>query len=217
MSVRHSMERTMSIQTVDIGVQEGRQGIRLLPLITGGAAFVLVIAAGIGFWRSAKGDVARVAGVATAPPATTEAVTGRAVTASTITATGTTSTARTDETIYLVSSPEQAAVVQADIDAARAFLEALRQAGHGVSPLEAVVLVAGTPEDTARAAELIGAEHHLRLATGRPDLRVVDLRPAPANGAPQDTATSSDQEMYQRWQQAQAAAGPEPVSHPVPE
>jgi hypothetical protein len=89
-------------------VNERRPDIRLLPLVSGGAAVILAVAAGIGLWASARGHVARVAGVDPGSPATTEAVTGGSLAAGTITATRPATTARADETIDLVKTPEQA-------------------------------------------------------------------------------------------------------------
>ena len=88
------------------------------------------------------------------------------------TAAATGTSARSTATVYLVASPEQAVAVQAGIEDDRAAAE-----GQGMSTPPALVLVAGTPADAARAAETIRADQHHRLTSGRPDLRVVDLRP----------------------------------------
>jgi hypothetical protein len=118
----------MSIQTVDLRVNERRPDIRLLPLVSGGAALILAVAAGIGLWASANGDVAHVVGVDPASPATTEAVTG-------------------------------------------------------------------------------GALYEL----GLPGVRLVDATSQAVLGMDPGPGACSDQEMYQRWRQAQAVASPEPV------
>ncbi len=118
-----------------------------------------------------------------------------------VTPTRPTNVVREDAVVYLVSSPEQADRVQADIDAARAFV-----AEQWISLPQATVLVVGTPEDEARAAELLDAGQYFRLTTGHPALRVVDLRLALASAPPLDPAAFSDQELYSRWLQAQAAA-----------
>ena len=126
-----------------------------------GAVLALATAAGIGGWQlrdqrsasTAGHEAAAPVSAAVTPPAPTTAV-------------------REDTVVYLVSSPEQAVVVQADINAARAFV-----AGEDVTLPRASVLVVGTPEDEARAAEMIGADQYSRLMSGRSDLRMVDLRP----------------------------------------
>ena len=152
-----------------------------------GAVLALVTAAGIGGWQLRDQQSASTAGheaaapvsAAVTPPAPTTAV-------------------REDAVVYLVSSSEQADRVQADIAAARAFV-----AGEAISLPQATVLVVGTPEDAARVAELLGTEQHVHFTSGRPALRVVDLRPATTSAPPLDPAAFSDQELYSRWLQAQ--------------
>jgi hypothetical protein len=201
MIVRQPREEAMSIQTVDLTVKERRQDTWLLPLISGGAAVILVVAAGIGLWRSADGDIPRVASIEPAPPATTEAVPSRAVVAGTIAVPVATSTAGTDEVIYLVSTPAQADALRTDIDV-RAALAARVNA----MPVNERVVVLGT----ADADLAISAVNEI----GVPGVRLVDATSRALRGPNPAPAASSDQEMYQRWQQAQVAAGPQPVSHP---
>jgi hypothetical protein len=188
----------MSIHTIK-GTSDGkRRSLTVLPLVSGGAALILAVAAGIGLWTNTSGDVARVAGVEPTAPATTVAATRRAVVANTIAATRSTATAPADETIYLVSTPEQAGALQAGIDEAARLAAAVN-----VAPANARVVRWGT-----EPAETVLRHSNDMDPAG---VRLVDLRfrPAPLN------PTLSDQEMYPRWQQAQAAAGAEPVSHPT--
>ena len=126
-----------------------------------GAVLALATAAGLGGWQLRDQQSASTARPETAAPVSTA-----------VTPPAPTSTVREDAVVYLVSSPEQAVVVQADINAARAFV-----AGEDVTLPRASVLVAGTPEDEARAAEMIDAGQYFSLTSGQPDLRVVDLRP----------------------------------------
>jgi hypothetical protein len=188
----------MSIPT-DLIVHGRRQDSRLLPLVSGAEALILVVAAGIGLWTSADGDIPRMAGVESGPPAATAAVPGGAVVAGTIAVPVGTSTARTDETIYLVSTPAQADALRADIDARSALAT-----GVNAPPANERVVVLGMAD-----ADLV-----IRVVNeiGLPGVRLVDATSRMEHGP--GSAASSDQEMYQRWQQAQAAAGPEPVSHP---
>jgi hypothetical protein len=186
----------MSTQTVDIAVQERRQDIRLLPLISGGAVVILVVAAGIGLWKSANGDIPRTAGVELAPPVTTEAVPRRAVVAGPIAVPVATSTAGTDEIIYLVSTPEQADALRADIDA-RAALAARVNA----PPANERVVVVGT----ADADLAIRAVNEIAVQ----GVRLVNATSRAVGGPDPAPAVSSDQEMYQHWQQAQAATSEE--------
>ena len=162
-------------------------------------AVIVVVAAGVGLWQATRGEEA----VTPTPEAALPTSPAIPVGASTVA-----------PTYYRVSSPEQAVLVQADIDAVGAYLCGSQSPCPAWSSTALRVLEAGTPEAAARAAELLGVEYHVRLSTGQPDLRVVDLR-APAAGAPPtDLPATSDAQLYQRWQQAQAATGPEPVSHP---
>ena len=126
-----------------------------------GAVLALATAAGIGGWQLRDQRSASTAGHEAAAPVSAA-----------VAQPAPTSAGREDAVVYLVSSPEQADRVQADIAAARTSAE-----GQGMSLPETMVLVAGTPEDEARAAELLGANYHIRLTSGRPALRVVDLRP----------------------------------------
>jgi hypothetical protein len=191
----------MSIQTVDLRVNERRPDIRLLPLVSGGTALILAVAAGIGLWASTRGDVARVAGVEPASPAAAEAITRRAVAAGTIAETPPATTAPTDETIYLVSTPAQADALQAQFDAAAAHA-----AEVSAPPANNRVVVLGT----ADADLAILAVNEL----GMPGVRLVDATSHAVRRPDPYPVASSDQEMHQRWLQAQAAAGPEPAGHP---
>ena len=155
-------------------------------MVAGSALLTVAVIGAIGVWQVRDQRNTSTAGPEAAAPVSTA-----------VTPAASTSAGREDAVIYLVSSPEQAVVVQADLDAARAFV-----AEQGVSLPQATVLVVGTPEEEARAAEMIDAGQYFRLTTGHPDLRVVDLRPAPASASPLDPAAPSDRELDQRWWQA---------------
>ncbi len=129
--------------------------------VAGSALLTVAVVGAIGVWQVRAQRSASTAGHEAAAPVSAAAPLPAP-----------TSAGREDAVVYLVSSPEQADRVQADIAAARTSAE-----GQGMSLPETMVLVAGTPEDEARAAELLGANYHIRLTSGRPALRVVDLRP----------------------------------------
>ena len=154
--------------------------------VAGSALLTVAVVAAIGVWQVRAQRSTSTAGPEAAAPVSAA-----------VTRPAPTSAVREDTVIYLVSSPEQADRVQADIDAARAFAAEQRVSLH-----QATVLVVGTPEEEARAAEMIDAGQYFRLTTGHPDLRVVDLRPAPASASPLDPAALSDRELDQRWWQA---------------
>ncbi len=159
-------------------------------MVAGSALLTVAVVTAIGVWQlrdqrstsTARQEAAAPVSAAVTRPASTSA-------------------GREDAVVYFVSSPEQADRVQAEIAAARAAAE-----GQGMSLPETMVLVAGTPEDEARAAELLGADQYSRLMSGRSDLRVVDLRPATTSAPPLDPAALSDLEQDQRWLQAQISA-----------
>ena len=157
-------------------LEERRGGLGTL---IGASAVTLVMLVGAALWL-----VWPDGGAATAPPTSAERHEVAALSSATVTPARSTTADGEDVFVYLVGSPEQALEVQARVDATRAFMEGPRQAGSGISLPEAVVLLAGTPEDEVRAAQIISDTHHIRLTTGRPDLRVVDLRPATANVPP---------------------------------
>ena len=162
-------------------------------MVAGSALLTVAVVTAIGVWQVRAQRSTSTAGPEAAAPVSAA-----------VTRPAPTTAVREDAVIYLVASPEQAELLQAGIDAARTSAEV-----QGISTPQAaelaMVLVAGTPADEARAAEIIGADQYSRLTSGRSDLRVVDLRPAPASAPPLDPAVLSDLEQDQRWLQAQAA------------
>ena len=146
---------------------------------------------GAGWWGTVAGSALLAGAVVGAicvwqvgeqPSASTAGPEAAAPVSAAVTLPAPTSAASEDAIVYLVSSPEQAVVVQAGIEDARASAE-----GQGMSTPQALVLVAGTPEEAVRvaeAAEMVGADQRSRLMSGRPDLRVVDLRAQPMPAAP---------------------------------
>lgn len=76
----------------------------------------------------------------------------------------------------LVDTEEQAEAIRRGVER-----QAPDAATSAVWPNSATVFVVRSPEDERRVAEVIAAECHLRLASGLPEMRVVDLR-APAGG-----------------------------------
>ena len=129
--------------------------------VAGSALLTVAVIGAIGVWQVRDQSSTRTAGPEAAAPVSAA-----------VTLAAPTSAGSEDAVVYLVASPEQADRVQADIAAGYMSAE-----GQWISTPQATVLVAGTPEEAARAAEMLGADQYSRLMSGRPDLRVVDLRP----------------------------------------
>ena len=152
----------MTSQTPAITIPSPRRGPgRRLVLGLAAVAFAVAVVAAIGVWQVRARSTASTAQHEAAAPVSAA-----------VTRPAPTSAVRADAVVYLVASPEQAVVVQAGIAAGYMSAE-----GQWISTPQATVLVAGTPEEAARAAEMLGADQHIRLTSGRPDRRVVDLRP----------------------------------------
>ena len=156
---------------------------------------VVAVTAGVGLWQAERGGTTDPA----SPPTAAVERTAEARPAETAT------------TVYVVGSAAQAEAVQrgiADADAIRA------QVGEASLATQVTVVADGEADAFFR---MMAEQDAIRAELGLPGLTVVDLRPQPAAAegvGSIDPAASSDQELYQRWLAAQAATGPEPVSHP---
>ena len=145
-----------------------KHGVGWWGIVAGSALLTVAVVAAIGVWQGGDQRSTRTAGPEAAAPVSAA-----------VTPTRSTTAGSEDAVVYLVSSPAQAVVVQADIDAGRTSAE-----GQWISTPQAGVLVAGTPEDAARVAEMMSADYHSRLTSGRPAMRVVDLRAQPMAAGP---------------------------------
>ena len=175
----------MTIQTAPIAVAPKRHRTRFIT-VAAGAVLALTAAAGIGAWQLGRDGTTSVGEQQAASPPVPAAPAARAEASPPV--------------VYIAATREQAAELRrmsGEFNTLRA------QLGQPEVPVGVLVLEPGA---TPTRDSLPGA----------PDTRYYDLR-TPADGvraALPELAPIADRELYARWQQAQAAAGPAPVSHP---
>ena len=181
----------MTIQTASSAATPKQRTTRFVTAAAG-AVLALTAAAGLGAWQASHQggtSVAEPQAAAMAAPAPVRPATSRATDAT--------------STYYLVASQAQAATVHAALEEANAV-----RATSGEPTRALHVELLESAEAEAAFLTAMSSLDAIRGTFGQPPVRVIDLRPvgeAAARVPALVPATFSDQELYQRWVQAQAA------------
>jgi hypothetical protein len=183
-------EPAMTIQMPSITAAPKQRKTQVLTAAAG-VVLALATAAGVGAWQAGRDGGSVGEQPATSMPAPVQRAIGR--------------TAAAAPTYYLVASAADAGAVEAALEEANAVR---------VTSGEATRAPQVTWFDSTEAEASFWSARAEQERAG-PDLapvRVVDLRTPVASAAAQDPAAFSDQELFQRWHQAQAAAPAAPAT-----